>query len=151
MLDPLASTEGSWRNQLISDTEPVFAAIFGFEMVLKILAQGFASKPQAYLRDGWNVLDFVVTVFSLLALLPGLSAVSTLRIIRVIRPLRTVSVIPVRHPPTPLPPREMLLRLCRPRPRFVYLLSSAAARAPHLPAQLSLPDAQCASLTPTRV
>jgi hypothetical protein len=33
---------------------------------------GLWMKPQCYLRDGWNVMDFVVVVSSVLSLLPFL-------------------------------------------------------------------------------
>ena len=47
-------------------TEPYFLLIFVFEMVVKILAHGFALHSGSYLRDGWNVMDFVVVSTGLL-------------------------------------------------------------------------------------
>lgn len=40
----------------------VFAAIYTVEMILKIIAKGFALHKYAYLRDPWNWLDFVVVI-----------------------------------------------------------------------------------------
>ena len=38
----------------------VFLIIYTIEMVLKIIAMGFFMRKHSYLRDPWNVLDFVV-------------------------------------------------------------------------------------------
>lgn len=40
----------------------VFACLYTIEMVVKIIARGFAFHEHAYLRDPWNVLDFVVVI-----------------------------------------------------------------------------------------
>ena len=40
----------------------MFLAIFTLEAVLKIIAYGFLFHPGAYLRNGWNILDFVIVV-----------------------------------------------------------------------------------------
>lgn len=39
-----------------------FVAIFTVEAILKIIAFGFVFTPDAYLRSGWNMLDFIVVV-----------------------------------------------------------------------------------------
>ncbi len=54
--------EGSWRNALVSSSEPVFTAIFALECVSKIIAMGFVVEKGSYLRDSWNILDFVVVM-----------------------------------------------------------------------------------------
>lgn len=36
--------------------------IFCVEALLKIMAFGFVLHPGSYLRNGWNILDFVVVV-----------------------------------------------------------------------------------------
>ena len=51
------------RNQLIGMADPYINAIVYTECVLKIFAMGFVFGRNSYLRDGWNVLDFLV-VFS---------------------------------------------------------------------------------------
>ena len=40
-----------------------FAVIYTLEVIVKVLARGFAFHEHAYLRDPWNVLDFVVVFF----------------------------------------------------------------------------------------
>ena len=43
-------------------TEPYFLGIFCVESTLKILALGFALHRGSYLRNIWNMMDFVVVV-----------------------------------------------------------------------------------------
>ena len=41
--------------------DDVFTGLFALEMLIKVLAFGLIiPSPTAYLRDPWNVLDFVV-------------------------------------------------------------------------------------------
>ena len=42
--------------------EYIFLVIFTAECVMKIIAYGFAMHPGAYLRNGWNMLDFTIVV-----------------------------------------------------------------------------------------
>ncbi|KAL1275211.1 hypothetical protein QQF64_028025, partial [Cirrhinus molitorella] len=46
----------------LDDTEPYFIGIFCFEAGIKIIALGFAFHKGSYLRNGWNVMDFVVVL-----------------------------------------------------------------------------------------
>merc|ERR1719424_2675933 len=61
-------------------------------MSLKIVAYGFAFTPAAYLKAGWNVLDFFIVMISILGLfadlIPAFGKLKSLRILRVLRPLR---------------------------------------------------------------
>ena len=43
-------------------TESYFLGIFCVEMGLKIVALGFILHPKSYLRNIWNIMDFVVVV-----------------------------------------------------------------------------------------
>lgn len=90
--EPLA--EGSWRNAVLYDTEVIFTSLFALEFVLKVIAQGFILGHGAYLRDAWNVLDFLVVVTALLTSIPGMPTASAIRVLRVLRPLRSVSALP---------------------------------------------------------
>ena len=36
--------------------------IFLLEAVIKIVAMGFIGHSKAYLRDPWNIIDFVIVV-----------------------------------------------------------------------------------------
>jgi len=49
------------RNKLLLESDPVFAAVFSFEMVVKMIAMGvYDVGGGAYFNDGWNTLDFIV-------------------------------------------------------------------------------------------
>ena len=43
-------------------SDVVFVAIFFLEAVLRIIANGFVFGEEAYLKSGWNILDFIVAV-----------------------------------------------------------------------------------------
>lgn len=90
--EPIA--EGSWRNTLLYESEIVFTSFFTLEFALKVVAQGFYLKPGAYLRDPWNILDFVVVVTSLMTSIPSMPKMTAIRVFRVLRPLRSVSALP---------------------------------------------------------
>ncbi|KAL4110193.1 hypothetical protein PRIC1_001886 [Phytophthora ramorum] len=84
----------SRANRLVNFSEMPFTSIFTAECLLKILATGFVHRKGSYMRDPWNVLDFVVVISSLVAILPTVPNVSVIRTIRVLRPLRSLSMIP---------------------------------------------------------
>jgi hypothetical protein len=74
--------------------ENVFIVLYTMEMILKIFAFGFLFSQKAYLRDLWNVLDFVIVVTSLLPhFIPIDFSVNSLRAIRVLRPLKTITKV----------------------------------------------------------
>lgn len=68
---------------------------FTMEMAIKIIALGFWSNgDKSYLRDSWNIMDFVIVVSGLLDLVVSagpLKILKSLRVARVFRPLRMVS------------------------------------------------------------
>ena len=71
----------------------VFTTIFTLEALLKIIALGFLfNGKHSYLRDSWNILDFIIVFFSLLSLGidAKLSIVKVLRVARILRPLRLI-------------------------------------------------------------
>ncbi|CAB3372667.1 Hypothetical predicted protein [Cloeon dipterum] len=83
--------------QKLELTEPYFLGIFCVEASLKILALGFVLHPRSYLRNIWNMMDFVVVVTGFITLFPQNDLdvdLRTLRAIRVLRPLKLVSGIP---------------------------------------------------------
>ena len=76
----------------------LFFIIFWVECILKIIAYGFVQAPGAYLKDGWNQLDFSVVMLTTVDLglrVAGASAeyawVKVFRVARVMRPLRVAS------------------------------------------------------------
>ncbi|XP_047381369.1 voltage-dependent N-type calcium channel subunit alpha-1B, partial [Sciurus carolinensis] len=81
-------------SERLDDTEPYFIGIFCFEAGIKIIALGFAFHKGSYLRNGWNVMDFVVVLTGILATAGTDFDLRTLRAVRVLRPLKLVSGIP---------------------------------------------------------
>ncbi|XP_064171819.1 voltage-dependent P/Q-type calcium channel subunit alpha-1A-like isoform X9 [Anguilla rostrata] len=81
-------------SERLDDTEPYFIGIFCFESGIKILALGFAFHKGSYLRNGWNVMDFVVVLTGILSTVGSDFDLRTLRAVRVLRPLKLVSGIP---------------------------------------------------------
>uniref|UniRef100_A0A8C2UGX2 Voltage-dependent R-type calcium channel subunit alpha n=1 Tax=Coturnix japonica TaxID=93934 RepID=A0A8C2UGX2_COTJA len=82
----------------LPSTEPYFIGIFCFEAGIKIVALGFVFHKGSYLRNGWNVMDFIVVLSGILAT-AGTHFnthvdLRTLRAVRVLRPLKLVSGIP---------------------------------------------------------
>ena len=80
----------SKTGQVIELSELVFSILFTIELVLKVIGMGFFVSPGSYLRDSWNVMDFLVVVLSWLAQ-TGLGNYSAIRTVRVLRPLRTIT------------------------------------------------------------
>lgn len=88
-LNPSASSTG-----FLGNLDTVFLACYSFEMVMKIVGLGFVFNKGAYLRDNWNVLDFIIVMSAYLQLMVSSGAnLSVLRSFRVLRPLRTISGI----------------------------------------------------------
>ncbi|ELK07437.1 Voltage-dependent N-type calcium channel subunit alpha-1B [Pteropus alecto] len=81
-------------SERLDDTEPYFIGVFCFEAGIKIVALGFALHKGSYLRNGWNVMDFVVVLTGILATAGTDFDLRTLRAVRVLRPLKLVSGIP---------------------------------------------------------
>uniref|UniRef100_A0A669CCU4 Voltage-dependent calcium channel type A subunit alpha-1 n=1 Tax=Oreochromis niloticus TaxID=8128 RepID=A0A669CCU4_ORENI len=81
-----------------SKTHPYFIGMFCFEAGIKIIALGFVFHKGSYLRNGWNVMDFIVVLSGILAAAGAHMNISvdlrTLRAVRVLRPLKLVSGIP---------------------------------------------------------
>jgi hypothetical protein len=87
--------ESSRYNDKLDMIGRVLSVIFFFEALLKIVAMGFCMHKTAYLRDGWNILDFFVVLCSVLDFFPDLevSFLQVLRTFRILRPLRSVNKI----------------------------------------------------------
>ncbi|GFS83443.1 voltage-dependent calcium channel type D subunit alpha-1 [Nephila pilipes] len=86
-------------NATLEKVEYIFLVIFTLECVMKIIAYGFILHPGAYLRNTWNLLDFVIVVIGVVStalsnLMKDGFDVKALRAFRVLRPLRLVSGVP---------------------------------------------------------
>uniref|UniRef100_A0A7S1U343 Ion transport domain-containing protein n=1 Tax=Phaeomonas parva TaxID=124430 RepID=A0A7S1U343_9STRA len=86
---------GSARNTIIYVSEFIFLVVYTGEFLIKIIAFGFAwGNDNVYLKDPWNVLDFITVIASYLALDPTLPNLSAIRTFRAFRPLRSVNRFP---------------------------------------------------------
>jgi hypothetical protein len=93
--NPLNDPEGDLAIT-IGYLDLIITILFTIECVIKIIVFGFAfNGPLSYLRNGWNVLDFLIVVLSLISLSSSgsgdLSKIKALRTFRVLRPLRLIS------------------------------------------------------------
>ena len=75
----------------------VFGVAFLLEMVLKIIAMGFACEGEnTYMSDKWNVLDFVCVLAWIVGQMnvPGMPNFTYFRNFRLLRPLKSLSKFP---------------------------------------------------------
>ncbi|KAI7797887.1 putative voltage-dependent L-type calcium channel subunit alpha-1D, partial [Triplophysa rosa] len=108
---PFPEDDSNATNHNLEQVEYVFLVIFTIETFTKILAYGLVMHPSAYIRSGWNLLDFVIVIVGLFSVIaemgdhkpgeahhgagkPGGLDVKALRAFRVLRPLRLVSGVP---------------------------------------------------------
>ncbi|XP_020560491.1 voltage-dependent L-type calcium channel subunit alpha-1D [Oryzias latipes] len=109
---PFPDDDSNPTNHQLEQVEYVFLVIFTIETFTKILAYGLVMHPSAYIRSGWNLLDFVIVIVGLFSVMaegmtdhkpgeahhaagkPGGLDVKALRAFRVLRPLRLVSGVP---------------------------------------------------------
>uniref|UniRef100_A0A3Q0T4L5 Voltage-dependent L-type calcium channel subunit alpha n=1 Tax=Amphilophus citrinellus TaxID=61819 RepID=A0A3Q0T4L5_AMPCI len=105
---PMPEEDTNNTNLNLESLEYIFLIIFTLECFLKIIAYGFVFHEGAYLRNCWNILDFVIVFMGLFTLfMDTVNMVSgvpkekgggfdmkALRAFRVLRPLRLVSGVP---------------------------------------------------------
>ncbi|XP_053505780.1 voltage-dependent L-type calcium channel subunit alpha-1C isoform X1 [Ictalurus furcatus] len=107
---PFPEDDSNATNSNLEQVEYLFLIIFTVEAFLKVIAYGLLCHPNAYLRNGWNLLDFIIVVVGLFSAIleqatkenggtpiGGKAAdfdVKALRAFRVLRPLRLVSGVP---------------------------------------------------------
>uniref|UniRef100_A0A3Q2D7H6 Voltage-dependent L-type calcium channel subunit alpha n=1 Tax=Cyprinodon variegatus TaxID=28743 RepID=A0A3Q2D7H6_CYPVA len=109
---PYPDDDSNPTNHQLEQVEYVFLVIFTIETFTKILAYGLVMHPSAYIRSGWNLLDFIIVIVGLFSVIaegmtdhkpgeahhaagkPGGLDVKALRAFRVLRPLRLVSGVP---------------------------------------------------------
>eukprot|EP00039_Didymoeca_costata_P023887 m.8605 g.8605 ORF g.8605 m.8605 type:complete len:2172 (+) comp3929_c0_seq1:301-6816(+) len=97
----LAATDPTEEeNPVLEGLEYMFLAIFSIEMLLKIIARGFVRYPHTYLRDPWNILDFVIVLSGYIDIIVrqafdfGGADLKALRALRVLRSLRVIQGVP---------------------------------------------------------
>lgn len=47
----------------------IFTGLYTLEMVLKIMGMGFIMNQGSYIRDSWNILDFIIVITSYIPIL----------------------------------------------------------------------------------
>lgn len=71
-----------------------FNGLFGMECILKLISFGFFMDNGSYLRDNWNILDFIIVCSSIVDMSVAsinLPFIKILRLLRTLRPLRFIS------------------------------------------------------------
>uniref|UniRef100_A0A674E5E9 Voltage-dependent L-type calcium channel subunit alpha n=1 Tax=Salmo trutta TaxID=8032 RepID=A0A674E5E9_SALTR len=107
---PFPEDDSNSTNHDLETVEYAFLIIFTIETFLKIIAYGLVMHQNSYVRNGWNMLDFVIVIVGLFSVVlevitkegdagaqggkPGGFDVKALRAFRVLRPLRLVSGVP---------------------------------------------------------
>ena len=77
----------------------VFGVVFTVESGIKIIAMGFIKGKNTYLKDVWNLIDFIVVVSWIFELItqffsfPGIN-LRPLRTLRLFRPLKAMKTVP---------------------------------------------------------
>ncbi|CAD5222212.1 unnamed protein product [Bursaphelenchus xylophilus] len=82
----------------------IFTFIFTVEMTMKVIANGCFVGKGSYFKDGWNILDGILVIISLINLLMEMfvsgdspkifGVIRVLRLLRALRPLRVINRAP---------------------------------------------------------
>lgn len=86
-----------YQKKTIGNLLLIISIVFVVEMCVKIIVVGFFWGPKTYLKDNWNILDFVIVMFSVLTWImeavagADISFIRGFRALRALRPLRVVS------------------------------------------------------------
>ena len=70
-----------------------FTICFDIEFLVKSVAFGFALSPDAYLRDNWNKLDFIIVIMSTIDIAITSIDIPVIKVFRVLRTLRPLKLI----------------------------------------------------------
>lgn len=89
----------SYQDAALNIGHKIILILFIFEFIIKVVVSGFAVGKNAYLKSGWNFLDFFIIVVSVIDWIltesldgsVSLSFLRALRALRALRPLRMVS------------------------------------------------------------
>ena len=93
-LDNPLNDENGQLSKTLSRIDYVMTTLFTIECILNVIVRGFISNgPTSYLQDSWNILDFLIVIFSLVSIIAAdleLEILKVFRILRVLRPLRVL-------------------------------------------------------------
>jgi hypothetical protein len=94
----VAEAPDSFLYKFLFVNDYTLTVLFVGEMMLKIIAMGFFMGPTAYLKNSWNVLDFIIVMVSVAGIVlvgkVDLTFLKSLRAMRGLRPLRMISRAP---------------------------------------------------------
>jgi len=71
-----------------------FICVYTLECIFKVFANGWMLQEHSYLRDYWNILDFIIVITSWITYFISDSSISVVRSIRILRTLRTLTAFP---------------------------------------------------------
>ena len=84
-------------NNLENKTDNYFLIFYTLEAILKIVTFSFYTAEDAYIKDYWNILDFLVVIIGLISFIieksmggTKISGLSGLKAFRILRPLKTL-------------------------------------------------------------
>lgn len=80
-------------NPTLHILEPIFLTIYSLEMLVKIIAQGFYTEPNTYLRDVYNIIDFIVVITAIFSYNPQLQHLGVLRLFRLLSFLENLTYL----------------------------------------------------------
>jgi hypothetical protein len=71
----------------------ITTSIFSLEVAIKIIALGFYFNGElSYMKNEWNVVDFVIAVCSIISLTSdNIPSIKIIRMARLLRPLKVIS------------------------------------------------------------
>ena len=65
--------------------------IFTLEAILKIITYGLTLNGKtSYLRNHWNMLDFIIVIISIISFIPDMRSIKLVRVLRIVRPFRII-------------------------------------------------------------
>lgn len=92
--NPLDNPNGDLAS-VLAKIDYVMTGIFTLELLVKVFTYGFMfNGKQSYMRNPWNIMDFLIVVFSLISAVfsnDNFKIIKVFRMLRVLRPLRMIS------------------------------------------------------------
>lgn len=92
--NPLLDPKSSLFSFLVK-SDIFFTSVFTFECISKIISTGMLfNGKDSFLRNGWNLIDFIVVILSIISLSMEngrLKIFKVFRLLKVVRPIRVIS------------------------------------------------------------
>ena len=92
--NPLNDPDGDLA-RVLNIVDIVITSLFICESLIKIIVYGLLiNGEESYLRVSWNIMDFLIIIFSLISIIfssLNIEFIKVIRMLRVLRPLRLIS------------------------------------------------------------